>query len=142
MARIGLSTHATMIPALANAYGSALSAAIFSESRQKSGDRAANAADTVSISEAGRQLSLQAADDDAGRAEAAVATPDPIDIRLSIIQATPPSQRSAADLEYLRTHDPRLAAIERKSVEQPGSLTPIELAYRQKATAIVDTVVD
>lgn len=131
-----------MIGRLASAYGQALSAAIFSESRQKGPDQAANAADTVSISEAGRQLSQREGQDNARQADRSAAMPNPIDIRLSIIQATPPSQRSAADIEYLRTHDPRLAAIERKSIEHPGRLTSVELDYRQKATGFIDTMID
>jgi hypothetical protein len=136
LAEQGISTRLstkTMIVQLGNAYNAAFYAAFSSDQRQKDSTQTANTADTVSISEAARRL--QAEDS----AEAVPITA-PIDARLAAIQATPPSERTAEDIEYQRSYDSKLAAIMKKNIEHPGSLTGAEIDYWQKAGRSISAI--
>lgn len=119
-----------MIVRLNDAYNSAFNAVFFTGHRQENSDQAANHADTVSISDTARRLQAE-------ESAELVPTPDPIDARLVVIQATPPSERTAEDIQYQQNHDAKLAAILKKYTEHTGSLTSAELHYWQKASAHV-----
>lgn len=86
-------------------------------------DASATLAEKVSISSAARALL-------AGES----AANDP---RLAEIKSKPGVERSAADTEYLQTHDKRLAEINAKD---PQTLTADEIDYQQKAGGFVNTM--
>jgi len=90
--------------------------------------KAAKNADTVTISQAARDAFL------------ASAAADPVDARLTEIKAKDVMSRTAEDMDYLYTHDSKLAAIRDKLSQNPGSLTSSELDYQQKAGGFVNTM--
>ena len=97
--------------------------------------QAANVADSVTISQAARDaLAASATTTDSTRAA--------VDAKLKQIVAEGPINRSAEDMNYLITNDPKLAAIYAKINQNNGSgnLTAEELDYQQKTIGFVNTM--
>jgi hypothetical protein len=97
--------------------------------------QAANVADSVTISQAARDAL-------AASATTADSTSAAVDAKLKQIVAEGPINRSAEDMNYLITNDPKLAAIYAKINQNNGSgnLTAEELDYQQKTIGFVNTM--
>lgn len=98
--------------------------------RQTTSAPAANSADTVSISQAARDALASSP----GGTDAAVTA------RLKEIEAKDPLMgRTAEDMDFLWSHDPRLTAI-RDKVRSGAALTAEEIDGEQKAIGFVNTM--
>jgi hypothetical protein len=97
--------------------------------------QAANVADSVTISQAARDAL-------AASATTTDSTSAAVDAKLKQIVAEGPLNRSAEDMNYLITNDPKLAAIYAKTNQNNGSgnLTAEELDYQQKTIGFVNTM--
>lgn len=116
-------------PSTANAAASAFTA------QPKTVLQAANIADSVTISQAARDaLATSATTTDSTSAA--------VDTKLKQIVAEGPINRSAEDMNYLITNDPKLAAIYAKINQNNGSgnLTAEELDYQQKTIGFVNSM--
>jgi hypothetical protein len=118
---------------------SATSALLFSSAvarspstRQYPAASAANAADTVRISQAARDAFAASSSSTAANNDRSVET------RLAEIRGKGPVNRSQEDHDFLFANDKRLAEITAQG-KPPEKLTAEELDYLQKATGLVNT---
>ena len=105
-----------------------------SSPRQNPAESAANFADTVRISQAGREA-LAAAN---ASSSSAANGDKSVEARLAAIKSKDGASRTQEEQDYVRANDKRLAEITAQG-KPPEKLTADEMDYLQKAAGFVNT---